>query len=170
MNPFEALCKLASDEKWCWHLHCTTCGHIYFRYAFCELARGRSPEDAIWHLHDSGIPSYKLLGPVPEHYSRGEKEKVLSICRDADIYSIAESCRFPDWLGFLVLVLAHMNNWSESYRLLSVSWASQLIDLVPACSNVHAKLCEIVYNEDLLLKVEDLKACTMHIENRNLID
>jgi len=47
MNQFESLCKLASDETWCWDLSCTTCGHMHFQYAFLELIKGRSPTDEL---------------------------------------------------------------------------------------------------------------------------
>jgi len=54
MNQFEALCKLASDENWCWNLNCATCGHMHFRYAFSELAAAKSPEGGDWF--NTGFP------------------------------------------------------------------------------------------------------------------
>ena len=44
-NQFECLCKLASDEDWCWNLQCTTCGHQIFRYAFRLMSRGIKIQD-----------------------------------------------------------------------------------------------------------------------------
>ena len=35
--PFLSLCRLASQENWCWKIICTTCGHMHFRYGFKEL-------------------------------------------------------------------------------------------------------------------------------------
>ena len=41
MNAFEAMSKLASQEKWCWNLNCTTCGQLHFRFGLVELTRGK---------------------------------------------------------------------------------------------------------------------------------
>ena len=52
-NPFEALCALASKEGWCWKLTCITCNHMYFRYGFMELARGKHPDGPDWIVSNS---------------------------------------------------------------------------------------------------------------------
>lgn len=104
MNQFESLCILASNENWCWNLYCTTCGHMHFKYAFLELSNGKSPEDSDWITHSERTSFAKLLGPIPRLYTDSQKENILKICLDADIHSIANRCRFPDWLGYMGLV------------------------------------------------------------------
>ena len=65
MNQFEALCKLASDENWCWNLFCSTCGHMHFRYSFAELAIGKSPESKGWIIHKARTDNLNQLVTLP---------------------------------------------------------------------------------------------------------
>ena len=158
MNQFEALCILASNENWCWKLYCTTCGHMHFKYAFLELSKGKSPEDSDWVTHKSENYLHRLLGPIPRIYPESRKDRILKICTKADLHSIADKCKFPDWLGYLGLMLTDMHSSSEVYKLLSTKWASQLKDLVSEYSHIHEKLDSIA-KEDSLLNIRDLEEC-----------
>lgn len=157
MNPFEQLCILASDEKWCWKLGCTTCGHLHFRYSFAELATGKSPADKDWLIHRRRTTYKKQLGPLPKHYSDDQEVRVLEICSQADISRIAERCKFPDWLGYLGLILEHMKCSHDSYQAVSSQWAQQLRDLSPPNSLIYARLDEIAANVNEFLTIEDLE-------------
>jgi hypothetical protein len=134
-NAFEALCELASKEGWCWNLMCTTCGHMHFRYAFSEMAKGKSPLDQGWVVKSRRSPG-KVLGAAPREYSEDECKIIINICKEADLTKIALNCKFPDWLGYLGLVLAHMNNASDEFKALSVSWSLQLKKMV----NIHSAI------------------------------
>lgn len=48
MNAFEAMSVLASQEKWCWNLNCTTCGQLHFRFGLVELTQEKHPFDHNW--------------------------------------------------------------------------------------------------------------------------
>lgn len=164
MNNFEALCRLASEENWCWNLFCTTCGHMHFRYAFQELVAGKPPEKKEWLVHRRKTRYTKQLGPLPKNYTELQKKMFLHICLDADIFSIAQNCTFPDWLGYLGLALEHMNLNSYVYKAVSSNWASQLKNLVPPDSRAHARLSEIVADESDLLTLADLETCERDIQ------
>lgn len=166
MNQFEELCKLASYENWCWNLFCTTCGHMHFRYAFKELADGKSPADPTWLIHGHNTRYSKLLGPIPRNYTKDQKEKVINICCNSDISSIAKTCKFPDWLGYLGLILEHMRTESESYKKLSRNWASQLSRLVPNDSTVRVRLIEMAEGNGVL-NIRDLELCEISIKHNN---
>jgi hypothetical protein len=166
MNQFDELCKLASGEDWCWKLFCTTCGHMHFRYAFSELATGKSPVDSNWIVHGPNTRCLDSLGSLPRSYTDQQKEKIGNICLQADLASIASVCRFPDWLGYLGLVLEHMSSGAESYKKLSESWASQLSRLVSEDSQVHVRLAEIAEGKGLL-NIKDLDACESDIMHSN---
>lgn len=165
MNQFEALCKLASDESWCWNLYCTTCGHLHFKYAFLELSKGKSPEDSEWIIHSSETSYHRLLGTIPKSYTEFQKINILKICLDADILSIAECCKFPDWLGYLGLVLEQMPARSDIYKSVSAKWAGQLRELVLDNSQIHSRLSEIAMNNDLL-NIKDLEECETDMKFR----
>ena len=162
MNQFESLCKLASDETWCWKLFCTTCGHMHFRYAFSELALGKSPEDMDWLVHGRNTRYSSSLGSLPRSYTEEQKEVILDICIEANIFSIASNCTFPDWLGYLGLVLDHMHTRSETYNVLSVTWAQQLAGMVSPSSHIHDRLEQII-NDNGTLNLKDLESCEMQI-------
>jgi hypothetical protein len=135
-NAFEQLCVLASNENWCWKIYCTTCGHLHFRYSFLELANGNSPADKDWLIH-SKETHYPLA--LPRYFTGAQTQSVISICREANLRRIAHACKFPDWLGYLGLVLHHFGAGDDA-RQLSFDWAAQLKDMVPATTSSHQRL------------------------------
>jgi len=166
MNQFEALCKLASDENWCWNIYCTTCGHLHFKYAFQEIARGKSPLDENWLLHTERTQYSDQIGAIPKKYTAVEKENILTVCSEANIPSIASCCKFPDWLGYLGLVLNHMVSKSETFKLVCTNWASQLKDLVLPNSPIYFHLNEIEKQNILFLTIKDLEDCERSIAEK----
>jgi len=159
MNSFQQLCLLASEEDWCWKIVCTTCGHLHFRYSFAELAKGKSPGGQDWLIFSS-ITSYsKTLGKVPFRFSDNQKQSVLKICLDADLSFIADNCRFPDWLGYLGLVIYHTFGDFADDKNLSVDWASQLKKIVSLYSESYKIMDSIILDEQRLLSLKDLESC-----------
>lgn len=131
-NAFVQLCRLASEERWCWRFPCTTCGNGEFRYAFRELSKGNGPSDASWmiHKHACGLPNQ--LGPIPSPKDVPDSERVavLEVCADAELAHIADQCVFPDWLGYLGLVVRFMRCGDNTYNKTMARWAGQLRDMV----------------------------------------
>ena len=132
-DPFLALCILASEERWCWKLCCTTCGHHHFRAAFKQLADGITPLSEDWQVSRSG--SARLTVPVPRSFDELQVERIIEVCLRANLTRVAEQCRFPSWLGYLGLVLWHTGGWHAPgvprFRELSINWATQLMQLLP---------------------------------------
>lgn len=154
-NAFEELCFLASKEKWCWKLYCSTCGHMDFRYGFKELVKLKSPEDDKWIVHLKS--SYqKELGPIPLRFSRNSKTIMHKICAEANLFEIFKQCQKPDWLGYLGLVLNDMQDDSESFKELSKSWATQLKNMLPEDSDFNKKLNRVI-EKKLFLTIKDLE-------------
>ena len=166
MNQFNALCKLASADRWCWNLHCATCGHLHFRYAFLELESGKAIIDGDWIVRRRKTSYVNQLGPLPRSYSESQKGKVLTICSGADIQLIAKECKFPDWLGYLGLVLAHMQSDSDVYKLLSRKWASQLQGFVSKDSSIWHRL-EAIVKQQSLLGLEGLEGVESDMTPKN---
>jgi len=168
MNAFQALAKLASDEQWCWNLYCTTCGHTHFRYAFRELARGRHPEEENWVVH-SKRTKYPQLGNFPRRYSPREKIQVLEQCKNTDLKFLKTECRFPDWLGYLGLVLHHMQSDSKAYQEVSCTWSAQLATIVPEQTAIHSKLTALSSGDNGFLSLNDLEDCEHAIETSRYV-
>jgi len=162
MNQLESLCRLASEEKWCWDLYCSTCGHLHFRYAFAELAQGKSPDQSGWLIHRRRTSFSKQLGGIPWKYTDEQKESILRVCARASIATISTTCRFPDWLGYLGLVIEHMRSDSEAYRALSVGWANQLMGLLSESDEASARIGSVAVGERLL-DLGDLEYCEMEL-------
>ena len=159
MNQFEELCKLASKENWCWNLVCTTCGHLHFKYSFLELASDKSPADSNWLVHWKLTDYQKTIGALPIIYMEEQKIKILGICKNASLSKIASMCKFPDWLGYLGLILVHMRTDSVEYRTLSSIWASQLSSFMSTKSKIHNRLNDIVNKNGESLNINDLEQC-----------
>ena len=163
-NPFEALCVLSSSQTWCWEMPCTTCGRMHFHYSFYEMASGRSPTDDDWPVQGS-LAGYSRpdRGLMPPTYTDEEKSKILSICADANIAYISSECKFPDWLGYLGLVLHHMQQTADAYRQLSSTWASQLADLFDPSAPTYSKLKLITQGNQGLLTWGLLAECELYL-------
>lgn len=166
MNAFEALCKLGSENNWCWNLYCTTCGHATFRYSFLELAKGKNPDDIDW-IVDSNTNLQSKLGKVPLEYSLKQRESIHNICVEADIKTIAKECGHLDWLGYLGLVLYHMGDNSESFKKLSSTWAFQLQKMVIQ-ETLTSTILQDISKGKSLLTVKVLEFCERDMDDRML--
>lgn len=138
-NTFESLCEQASKEKWCWKVPCTTCANYDFRYGFLQLADGKNPNNSDW-MTTSYIEKNKVY-EFPYEYSNEVKQSVLHICLESNLSNINKSCRFPDWLGYLGVVISHIEpRYYENKDLfyeLSKHWTKQLREIVPKSSVMH---------------------------------
>ena len=147
-NAFEALCDLASREKWCWKIACVTCGHDYFRLAFREILRGNHPEARTWTLsgysvhgaHASGSEPLPRIGQWPDAHQR----MLSDILSRADLFSIARGTRYPDWLGYLGLGLFYCETVERRDRNLTQAWVPQLLRMLPATAPSRDVLLELV--------------------------
>jgi hypothetical protein len=173
MNQFNEICVLASKENWCWRILCTTCGHAYFRHALLELTQGKSPRDTDWITNNQGDNSF-ICRHAPRNFNNRQRNNIALICRGADLKFIADNCKFPDWLGYLGLIVHHFTkpqrrpganrfiNESTSqddfYVRLSRDWAMQLQELVYQGSPIYERLNELIKNGDTLT-LKDIQDC-----------
>lgn len=159
-NPFEALCVLAANERWCWKMYCGTCGHMIFRYGLWEIARGKHPNKSDWLVSKNrndlgrGRP-VKEIGPIPPFapWPMDIQTALSDILSDADLKNIRYSCsfRFPDWLGYLGLGLHYSEDVEKIRRVISQSWIPQLIRFLPPDSLASNVLGNIVTSGDEVL-------------------
>jgi hypothetical protein len=135
-NSFEALCTLADREKWCWNIHCGTCGHGVFRYGLSALASGAHPDSADWFVHwGRGVGFTEIaarMGPVPsfEGWPIRQQRQLQRIIGEADMEGIAAACSFPDWLGYLGLALHYTEEAERQKPVISREVARRLGQLV----------------------------------------
>ncbi len=149
-HPFEALCNIASCERWCWKMRCSTCGHMLFRYALRQLALGVDPTKPTWVVHSDhpvlrrGAP-LRQLGPVPSlgGWPIEEQRRLIAILRTADIQIIASKSAFPDWLGYIGLALHYSEDAEIEVHDLTRIWSPQLAHSVRPGSSASCLLAEL---------------------------
>ncbi len=140
-NAFDQLCELASRNNWCWKVPCSTCANYDFRYAFLQLADNKKPSDSNWMT--TSIIEKENIYTFPHEYTRSIKKSVLRICLQSNLKIISERCALPDWLGYIGVVLAHMepeyNENRDLYNQVSINWGNQLQNMVPKTSRLYGK-------------------------------
>lgn len=165
-NAFEALCSLASRESWCWNLACTTCGCMHFRYGLMEMSRGGHPGRKNWVTRKNANSRRisERLGALPRiPFEREIQKQIISIASTAKLDVISANARFPDWLGYLGVVLDYCRTDEAEGQLLTRSWVPQLCDLLPAGSSVRQRL--LAYPETgRVLLVGDLELIERELE------
>ena len=127
-DAFLALCELASKEDWCWKIPCTTCGSMYFRMSFLELINGKHPDDADWSVRRANHHNIKI--DVPRRYSTRQQAALAEIVSKAKISEITKRANFPDWLGYLGLVLCFCSEHEGANRTLTRSLIPQFLEFI----------------------------------------
>lgn len=158
-NPFVALCGYASQNQWCWKAVCTTCGHSDFRMAFSKLIRGLHPDEEIFWPNDKSSGSLykeiKLYNDFSTYRATlNVQEKLAAIVANAKLSDIQKVAAFPDWLGYIGLVLHHCND-AEAAHMVSDALLPQFIEIVSKDSETTAYLQNKLAKHDLL-SVDDL--------------
>ena len=138
-NAFVALATIAARERWCWKLVCTTCGHMLFRYGLLQLTNGIHPDSSQWTLRTHSDLQRNRLGPLPNGYSRAQQGVLAGIVSQADLRHLRECCQFPDWLGYLGLVLAYTEDVERETGVLTASLVPQLAALVSPAEKARIK-------------------------------
>lgn len=176
LDKFAALCKVASENNWCWKITCTTCGHSGFRVAFSKLAQGLDPrEDSFWPY---GFDDWEQLKDQDEYddfkYDYNAKapdidiqKELAIIASEANIEHIDQTSRFPDWLGYIGLVIEHCQH-PDAQKILSKSLLPQLATLIEHDPALHKKLEDKMTSNEPLV-VWDLSGIELSLaRNRNI--
>lgn len=157
-NPFVALCEYASQNNWCWKITCTTCGHSAFRVAFSKLVRDEHPDDdTFW---PNGKENYLAMKEVDKYNdfkiriksnSVDNQLKLAKIVANARIVDVQKVARFPDWLGYIGLVIYYCHN-DKASKILSDSLILQFKELLKG----NKYMVEYLDNKQIL-SVRDLE-------------
>jgi len=129
-NSFTALCEYASKNNWCWNLFCNTCGHSTFKVAFSKLIQQQHPDDeSFWFNGESNSDLLKEVESNRDFWNKANTEsqlKLAEIVAGARISEINEIAKFPDWLGYIGLVINHCSD-HEARKLISRALIPQFI-------------------------------------------
>ena len=83
---------------------------------------------------------------------------VVEVCAGASLKKIADECLFPDWLGYLGIVLFRMQSQDVAYDKLLALWAWQLRDFVSRDSSIWSHLGDCARLSKRRLSFGDLEA------------
>lgn len=121
-NPFVALCEYASLNNWCWKIFCTTCGHGSFKIAFSKIIRDQHPDDnSFWPHGKNNSSLLKKADEYNDFWTRANtinQLKLSGIVATAKISDIQAIAKFPDWLGYIGLVINHCPDY-EARKIIS---------------------------------------------------
>ena len=136
-NAFVALCNWAAGENWCWKMHCTTCGHMLFRYSLRDVAKGLHPDSTGWRVSGNRVDlahgrQPADLGELPplSGWPEDDQVRLNEILANVAPGDIAATCRFPDWLGYLGLALHYCENIEAKTRRVTRTWVPQLVPMM----------------------------------------
>ena len=159
-NPFVSLCEHASQNNWCWNLFCTTCGHGAFKIAFSKLIHGQHPDDdSFWPNGKSNSDPLKEVDNYSDFWSSASitnQLKLAKIIAEEKISDIKAVAKFPNWLGYIGLVINHCPS-RESRKIISESFLPQFIKILK--NEDEKEICEYLQEKQSrheLLSVNDL--------------
>ena len=157
-NPFVALCDYATRNNWCWKLFCTTCGHGAFKVAFSKIVQGKHPDDdSFWPHGKSNSDPLREVDSYRDFWGEASAEnqtKIASVVAEAKISDIQAVAKFPDWLGYIGLVISHCSN-REARKIISDSFLPQFISMYAANKDLKTYLEEKLSKGELL-SINDL--------------
>jgi hypothetical protein len=154
---FELVCELTSEEKWCWNIFCTTCGHVHFRYAlFLMSKKNLVQENGLISIKDKTLEN--RFGHIRQITSNIRKNETLhTTLTKSNLIKIASKCRFPDYLGYFGLALHYTSNMENNKPILTKSWSQQLLEIIQCKSPSEALLNQCLKENGRILKWTDLE-------------
>jgi hypothetical protein len=167
-RTFEALCILASQEGWCWHVPCTTCGNQEFRLALWELGEGRLSGEW-WSLarNRRSLPQRLRHLDAFRPWPLAAQRKLIAKIAVARLVEIAHDGRFPDWLGLLGVALLQTEDAEAVDHVLTAAWGRQLLSLLPEHARSASTFAGILRDESAILtwrNLEDIeRALSTHV-------
>lgn len=157
-NPFVALCEVASKNRWCWKLFCTTCGHGAFRVSFSRIIRGQHPDDeSFWPNGKENASPLKEWAEYDDFRGPASSESQIALARivaGAALSDIQAVARFPDWLGYIGLILRHCSEFGAQ-QIVSGALLPQFTGLV-AKNNEAKTYFQAKQKDGRQLEISDL--------------
>lgn len=157
-NPFVALCNYASRNNWCWKLFCTTCGHGAFKVAFSKIIHDQHPDDdSFWPRGKSNSDPLQEVDGYRDFWgeaSVANQIKFASIIAEAKLSEIQSVVKFPDWLGYIGLVIHHCPS-HEARKIISDALTPRFVSMLKDNTSLR-KYFEEKLSGGALLSINDL--------------
>jgi hypothetical protein len=121
MHPLVDLARRASAPPTCWNIFCTTCGATELRGGIWLLARGDRLDQTPWPVRHPSYDSPPL--------TVAEAGRLTRVCVSAPLDQVARAASFPDWLGYLGMILWELREFKEHRLRIGAVWSLQFIGL-----------------------------------------
>ncbi|MEI6125637.1 MAG: hypothetical protein WCQ99_03700 [Pseudomonadota bacterium] len=138
-NAFEALC----ENRYCWKLHCTTCGNGQLRHDLYRIILGSHPDEPGWQ-NSSDTPSSLVQSDgreqfihCPRKLTLDDQIKLLSIVSGVALRNL--NMEEPRWLGYLGVVLHWCEEGERQSRLLTRALLPQFMELMDRTRDISEK-------------------------------
>ena len=152
-NSFLLFCNYASRRNLCWNIFCTTCGSHEFRSGVYALMKGNQcVNDDQWLTLCKTYTGPWFEWPVSEI----EYEKFSKVVQNCKLTDVAESCKSPDWLGYLGICLSWLEKWEREEKHLTQIWGTQLMELCPKKESLPTDLLSKIEKQTGYLHYSDL--------------
>ena len=131
---------------------------MYFCYSFKELIDGKHPENHTWIVTKKNHNKLSQLGAIPKaiDWKLEEQENLIDIVAEANIRTIQKISQFPDWIGYIGLVLAYTEAAETNSNKLTRTLIPQFKRLIND-SSVSYKSLESILIENRVLTWHDLE-------------
>jgi len=175
-NEFTALVDFAARKGgFCYKIVCTTCGHSEMRLAFSKIIRGVHPDsddfmskdlwDDLRVFNDFKNDFYTDRLNSNKIESQNKLAKIVAGSKISDLKRLG---KFPDWLGYIGLVLFHLRGNDAATKLISRSLLRQFSEDIDEGNYLKSELYR-EYNNDFDLTLSDLSRLeTYYIEKERL--
>ena len=145
----------AIENDWCWNITCTTCGHREFYESLNQLSNtNRSKLEITQGRKRYGGINSKAI------------DEILIQIQKLDIVSLSNNAKFPDWLGYLGLILYYTESNHPLYLDLSKHFIKSICEILPNNSSTKQKLL-YKYELNEFLKLDDLELVEKEIKAHN---
>jgi hypothetical protein len=152
-NSFLLICNYASRRNLCWNIFCTTSGIHEFRSGIYALMKGNHfTDDDQWLTLCKTYTGPWFEWPVSEI----EYEKFSKVVQNCKLTDVAESCKFPDWLGYLGICLSWLEKWEQEEKHLTQIWGTQLMELCQKKESLPTDLLSKIEKRTGYLHYSDL--------------
>lgn len=123
---------------------------MVFRWALKAIAEGVYPDDPKWSVHWDKTQTSSMLaalnGPLPSlgHWRQEMQYAIQGAVRGFNLSNIISAAPFPDWLGYLGILLRYTEGAENENLMLTNEIVPQLIFIIEPGTPAESKLRQCI--------------------------
>jgi hypothetical protein len=120
-----------------------------------EMVNGKHPDMEGWIIKKDNHQQINM--PLPRGFSKEQQLILLNIVAGARLNEITNVAKFPDWLGYLGLILFFCSTVEQESRLITKTYIPQLLKSVEIDNELSQKMKEILLSPTQVISWQDLE-------------